>query len=817
MPDPIADRVRLSEYRINYGAALWRLPAKACPLVIVAMGLICGVLAQSYLGFDRAVLAAGAVIAGAFLVAAIWRKWAFGPVLAIALAAIVLVGMCRVWMADNRANNHINTIVKSDQALAAVEGVVVTEPIYADYANWVFASPRDRALSFYLRMKAVKTQQGFEPAKGVIRVQISNVYSQQTAESITRLGDSIRLYCKLIKPQPAAERWQFDFHRYLYNNMIELCAYASHPAVIQLQSKPKSSGLRKFHHWFTGKTAALLAPELMAHEAQGLLGAMVLGRRENISPKLRDAFGTTGLMHLLSLSGMHIAIFCGSVWLVMRLLGIRQRLAAAGVVGAIFLFMYLVPIRAASLRASIIALTFAFSIIFSRKSSPINTLAFAAIIILLINPRELFNAGWQLSFGCVLSILLLTSPIQSYIHRLTKYRFLPRFSENKYDLRNFAAAVILSVSASVAASIGSAGILAYHFGAVYPYSALWTVLLSVPFALVINFSLLTIIVSAAIPTAAPVMQSAAQALAQWFIVCVELIANAPFSDILTGMLPLQLVVLFYAAFAVVGYGWFVMCRNIRAAGYCLAAGFIVLLCVWSFESFNKNNLRLTILPVGHGQAIFAELPGGENILYDCGSSTFKDCGSRILSAFLRARKVRSIDNLVISHKDSDHINGLDYVFKEYNPQNIYAASGFLQDRKNPLFAKCEYVARDRFCPVQETKRIYDSDDGFVCLFPPIDTYISANDNSLVVFISVFGFNILLPADIEKPRQKEITDSGTTADILLMPHHGSTITTDPGFAEAVGAKVVIPNTPQATMQPKTIVIEKSGRFELTEYK
>ncbi len=153
-------------------------------------------------------------------------------------------------------------------------------------------------------------------------------------------------------------------------------------------------------------TQALLGNLSLEDRSRGLLEALLLGYRGHIDSTTYRAFRKTGLLHFISLSGMHLGILVGIIWWLCKTAGLTKPARAIICIIAIGVFLLIVPPRAPTLRAAVICLVFCLSFFFRRKSNSLNTLSLAAITLLLIRPTNLFEAGWQLSFASVLGLIL---------------------------------------------------------------------------------------------------------------------------------------------------------------------------------------------------------------------------------------------------------------------------------------------------------------------------------------------------------------------------------------------------------------------------
>lgn len=286
--DPIAEKIRISEFRINNGLALWTLPLIAAPVLMLAIGFMCGITIQTYLDLPKAalIIAAAAAIIG---IAALRNTPPHIAVIA-AMTAFTLGGMCRVYFANSHPANHINSIVGDSSLLAEVYGTVISEPVLKpataqqQYKADLTALPYQPAgaLSFYLKLTNIKSTRGIVPASGKIYVHLNGIPPDINMGNIVTVGENIHLYCVLSRPKSAAEKWQFDFKKYLHSQMVEVTAAAKYPAIEKSPIPNKFGWFRAKKHTLSAKIASMLAPQADGDDADGLLTALVLGRRTNL-------------------------------------------------------------------------------------------------------------------------------------------------------------------------------------------------------------------------------------------------------------------------------------------------------------------------------------------------------------------------------------------------------------------------------------------------------------------------------------------------------------------------------------------------------
>ncbi|MEA3226068.1 MAG: ComEC/Rec2 family competence protein, partial [Planctomycetota bacterium] len=440
---------------------------------------------------------------------------------------------------------------------------------------------------------------------------------------------------------------------------------------------------------------------------------------------------------------------------------------------------------------------------FRRHSNPINTLSFAAIILLLIRPTQLLEAGWQLSFASVLGLLLFCERLHFFLHEritglrrpkkgatvMVSYRMTPR--PGPYSLRLF--------SAGLTAWMGGAGILLYHFYTINPLASIWTVLVFPLVSMILVLGFLKMILFFLLPTLSGLLGIAAASLSSALIWIVKLIAQLGISQILIGRVSLVLIIFYYCAIVFAAYVYFR--RPLMKKLICTAMflSLIVYLGAVKWHRTYRHDLAVTCLDVGHGQAILVQLPHGANILFDAGSLHRSDIGARIVAPFLDYRGISRIDAVVVSHNDVDHINGIPEIVEHCKVGGVYANHAFFSktDKWGTVQFLKECLAEQGF----EIERLeYNLHPGgsvkIETLWPDGDVdnsdNLTDNDRSLVSLIEFAGAKILLCSDIEEYAQRQLlqTRPNLKADVVVIPHHGSARTLDATFLENLNAKVLI---------------------------
>jgi len=440
-----------------------------CPLVFVAAGLIAGVLIQDVSGLSVyiwLILLALTATATVFVFVILQFSSAGRYVTAyLALACFVCLGAIRLSSFHQPEPDNIRNFVADEPKLAAIRGSVVTEPYINKYPDWEFArfKPSDPTSSFYLKVTEAETVAGWTRVNGTVRVQVGEPVLD------LKSGNKIQAYCRLDRFRPPKNPGQFDVAAYLARRNIFVGVYIESRDGIKILQSPPAGSLVKLRTRIRQAASSALVGDLPQEDtSRGLLEALLLGYRRNIDSDTYRAFRKTGLLHFISLSGMHLGILVGIIWWICRIAGLMKPARAVVCAAAVAVFLLVVPPRAPTLRAAIICWVFCASIFFRRRSNPINTLSLAAIILLLIRPTQLFEAGWQLSFAAVLGILIFTERLHFFLYeKISGLRWRkggPKTTVVSYRMSSRPGPYLLRLfSAGLAAWISGAGVLLYHF------------------------------------------------------------------------------------------------------------------------------------------------------------------------------------------------------------------------------------------------------------------------------------------------------------------------------------------------------------------
>ncbi|MDL1962965.1 MAG: MBL fold metallo-hydrolase, partial [Deltaproteobacteria bacterium] len=226
-------------------------------------------------------------------------------------------------------------------------------------------------------------------------------------------------------------------------------------------------------------------------------------------------------------------------------------------------------------------------------------------------------------------------------------------------------------------------------------------------------------------------------------------------------------------------------------------------CYWCYNRFWHDDLRITIIDVGQGSSALVEMPEGFNLLIDGGgfsdNSVF-DVGANIVAPLLWRKKIKTIDTLILSHPNSDHLNGLLYIAENFTVKRVWAnydtadTVGYRKfmeiiKKKGIHLPEFKDIARTHIINGAQLKLLYPTDD----YMDNNKKRLNLNNNSLVIKVKFGSKSFLFPGDIMAEAEKElvvISGEDLSSNVLIAPHHGSKTSSSECFIDFVNPEIVI---------------------------
>ena len=602
----------------------------------------------------------------------------------------------------------------------------------------------------------------------------------------------------------------FDYERYMALMGVRARLFAN-ADTIRIE-KPATGDLRRRLNTIRGNVAETIDETLSSHrnDTRAVLKALTVGDRTAIHPALRTAFNRAGVAHVLAISGLHIgmvatAAFALGVWAASWLpfllhRGWTRKAAALSATIPVLVYGALSGFSPSTQRAVLMTLLVLAGYWIGRRHNWANTLAAAAMAI-----------SAAPSPGPVQHIL------SAFIYRGVHHYARPALQAGKLNPDRLPCApygaealdrMLMLMCISILAVLGTLPLVLLYFDQISWVGPL-TNLLVVPVtgAVIIPAGLLGVLLLPVSPFAAGICwQAAAWTLVPMLAFIKTVAAWPPASDQYDcpkyfrnrPLLPVPIAALLRTSAQTQG-----------SEPWRLAALLIIVaadIVFWVHDRYGGRAMRVTVIDVGQGSAHLLRLPGGATMLIDGGgyhdNGAF-DIGRSVVGPLLKRYKIQTIDIMVLSHANSDHLNGLLYLLEHFGIGEIWSnhepadTHGYrrwldLIDQKQ--------IRHPRYGDIPRHRMI--NGVAIDIIAPPVDflsrghsePWRDLNNNAMVLRVGLGEVSILFTGDIEAPAEKNIMSRLDAEDLcstlLIVAHHGSRTSSTPAFLDAVHPREAI---------------------------
>lgn len=664
--------------------------------------------------------------------------------------------------------NDIGFAVTDEPKLARLRGIIIDEPtidipVIGDPLRSIPETARTFAV---VAAQALVGDDHEQRVSGKVSVTLSG------RQSSLGVGDAVDLTGWLNRPRSPDNPGERDHASLLLDQRIRATMLVRKLADDTVQAEQATDewldrALGSVRSWSRRQLEATLPPQEAAVAAALLLGDGSAMMQSDWSLYIR-----TGVVHVLAVSGQHLAVLAGFSWLFLRILGIPRRPGAVAVALGLCAYAAIVGIRPPVLRAAVMAIVVCGGILLRRPARPANTIAFAWLAIVMMNPTDIFSPGCQFSFLCV-AILVWgfrrwteprpADPLQALVEAAQPawQRWL------RVVARSVAYAFVLNIVIGVLVW----PLTAWHYHMISPagllIGPLAVVLASI--ALIAGFFLLFMTWIAPPLAAAPALVTHQSLNALMWLV--QLGDGLPFSHYYVGEVALWWVIGFYLVVAGVIWLW----PKLRLTALGALAAWLLIGLACSFVRPQADELRVAFMAVGHGGATLVETPDGRVILFDAGSMTGPDITRRIIAPYLWHRGIRRIDDLFVTHADLDHFNGVPSLMERFHVGRINLTPSFLNKPTAGAGAVIRRLVQDQVMVriVQAGDRFQAGAVEFEVLHPPaVGPPGPENARSLVIMLRHAGHAIALTGDLDMDgRSMLMAQAPGNIDVWMAPHHG----------------------------------------------
>jgi len=648
------------------------------------------------------------------------------------------------------------------------------------------------SVRLWLNAEQIDDGDGWRPARGQVLLTVRHMEQTWSA------GDRFRARVSLRRPRNFGNPGEFDAEGYWARRGVYVTAYADSDAGFDRGEHVERTGTEWLATW--RRNVGALFHRTLLEPQSTVLSALIIGTDSALPRPLRAAFNRAGVSHVLSISGLHVALVAAAGYAIFRWLLARSRwlllttnvpkLAAALSAVPVLLYAGIAGSNVATTRSVIMIVVFVAAVVVDRQRHLLVSLAFAAAVVLLTSPGAVLDISFQLSFVAVLGLVLAMERFWPWWKRWEETRLVRLRGWRGRLWRPLAAYAAVSVSALAATT----PLTAFHFNQI-SFVAPFANALVVPLlgSVAVALGLLAAMLYAVSEPLARLCVLVAGPFVWLGVWLVEAFATLPYAAVrVVTPSALELVLLYAGLWAVVRLAG----RPRVIALACLSVVGIADSVAWSIDRYHRSDMRVTFLSVGQGDSAVVEFPGSEVMVVDgggVGGDTF-DVGERIVAPFLWSRKIGHVDYLVLSHPDWDHYGGFLFLAQHFSPREFWsngtaASSGrFTQliDALHENGVECLALHRG-------DRRLLGAVDATVASPPQRLDGLSVNNQSLVFSLRLGGTRLLFPGDIEAAAETDMVTRGAgglASAVLKVPHHGSHTSSSARFLDAVAPQLAV---------------------------
>lgn len=738
----------------------------------IALAIAIGVILDRYLSLEPTTLILSFLALFVCWLVAHRRSFQTTSTASLFLLLMVLGALHhhRHWF--DRAQDDVEQLLSGERQLLRVRGQVVGFPAtlvpgQGDQGG----RPMPPLTRFNVSIVEVKTLTGWTRYSGVLRTEVDDVM-------ITAPGDIVELFGWAERLPGPANPGEPDYRIGQQAQRIRGTLRPPNKHVIKIDVNNRT-WLSSARLWCRQNCEATLRARLQGDSlATGL--AFLLGDRSLLSNEVRNAFIETGTMHVLAISGVHVTVLAMFVATLCRLMGGSTRLVVVVVLLVSTVYLAIADVRPPMTRAFVLIIIWGLGLWLVKQNFTLNSLAFAAIVIMSLNPTDLFDVGAQLSFLAVGTMIWWARIERQWLPKL----FLISRSELpmpwlKRILRRAWSRLwrlaVRSLLLSIVIWLTTLPLVAATFHLISPIGPIVNVPLAIVASPALWVGFLFITISFVSHSLASVLGIFLDVLLTAMVGIVRWAASVPYGHAYIPAPPEWWLFCMYGLMASLMILWLFR----RRAQLCLTSvvAWSILGASLALKSEAVDGLRCTFLSVGHGCAVIVETPEGRMLAYDIGCKNAPDFAKRVVSHAIWKRHRRAIDVLVLSHADSDHFNGTRGLLDTIVVGRVFVSPLFLETRQLGAIDALNAI-REHRVPIDPLVQ-----GDFIPLDPGVELrvlhpsalekYESDNAGSLVIELKYAGRRVLLTGDLEGSGLRALLDQDARpVDILMAPHHGS---------------------------------------------
>lgn len=591
--------------------------------------------------------------------------------------------------------SNISNFVKQENESAVLNAIVIERPDITDDKIKLLLDLRSIQYSGKDEVSTTGT---------VLATVYRNKFKEDPVKDI-RYGDLLEIKGKAGKLPFQRNPGEFDYGEYLKLHGVDAVITSYGFENISLAGHEESNiFLEKIIYPVKDYSVKVIDEVNGGREGEYLKG-LLLGERSNIPRRMKEDFINAGVAHIIAVSGLNVAYVSLIIWGLLLFIPVKHSYKIFITIGFLLFYMVLTGSSPSIVRAVIMASIFLISQLAERKPNAYNIISFAALVILVIDPKQLFDAGFILSFSAILSLIIIYPVFES---RLKKIRLYSKIT-GKGLTGKTVSAVIALFTGTMAAQLGTLPITAIMFKKVSIISVIAN-LFAIPLSnisLAIGF--ITVLISPISLWLAGIFAALNNFLLYWQIKLIAYCAGFDMAFVQTYFADQMFFIAYYAAF--------ILLLTVSLKNYIprlIIIAFIVLnYFIWKDVSAITNEAEITYLYCGESNCTLIKMPEGSSVLINCGTSGENyNSAQRTVIPYLKSKGLEQIDLLVINSLDKDEFRNLLYMVNNIKVGRIVLPVCYENIVTDKSFAgnfrdvKTDFVTGSEVLNKQGTFRLY---------------------------------------------------------------------------------------------------------------
>ncbi|MBC1996980.1 DNA internalization-related competence protein ComEC/Rec2 [Listeria marthii] len=587
---------------------------------------------------------------------------------------------------------------------------------------------------------------------------ITTEEEQQQLKNL-QYGQFISVSANIETPQVNRNQNQFNYQEHLKRQRIHYVLQASSLSISDEVSPSILMRIQNIRLQTITHITENISPKINPYFL-----ALITGEKNGFSPEMYETYQQMGVVHLLAISGLHVNLLVGAIYFLLLKFGITRERAVLCLL--IFLPFYIIltganppVIRAATMTALLLL-----SEKYATKWSSFSVICLSFVLFFLLQPYVIYEVGFQLSYAVSFGIILSSCQI------LTRQQNI--FTK--------------SLAISFVSTMMSSVVMMYHFYS-FSWVGIFFNLLYVPiFTIIILPGCISVfLLSMCSPVLSAIPESVLTFLIQFIESFTNVLAKIPRQTLVTGRPNTIILVLIIGTILLFFYQW----QKKK-----FPIGIFIFFCMLCYiSSFNFIG-KVSFVDVGQGDSILIQLPYNKgNYLIDTGGQLpFEKedwakkrkpftIGESTLTPVLKSKGISSLDKVIITHSDADHMEGLDDLAKNISIKELIFAQG--AENKAIMKEALDAMPQVKLTIILAGANWQVGENRFECLYPT-QAGVGGNDDSIVLKAILDNKVWLFTGDLEANGEQKLLDQPVKADILKVGHHGSKTSTSKEFIQQV---------------------------------